>query len=253
MGFTRREPRYTVRAVVNGYVNAGALLLLIVSSIARAQVSLGEMISRDPLSFEPSAILVSNEALEKTHQRVETVLLRYMVGKKVDASSLARHVVSECIRYGFYPSFVLSLIHVESSFRPGVVSNAGAIGLMQVMPSTGFSIAQKLGIRVKSVQKVKRLLVNPYVNVSVGIYYLSRLRFRFLGVPHHYLPAYNAGPTVVSKQLKLGHKLYSSTLEYHDRIVGYMEELRDEGLDNPFFRGYEPNSSDLAFLMLASQ
>ena len=67
-------------------------------------------------------------------------------------------------RYGFDWRLISAQMYAESSFRPDVVSHAGAVGLMQIMPST----AKWLGVDPK-------LLTKPEVSISLGCYYDWRL------------------------------------------------------------------------------
>jgi len=63
---------------------------------------------------------------------------------------------------------------------------------MQIMPYVAESIAQELGIEWSG----DRTLFNPYLNIRIGIYYLSRLILDFKDV-RIALTAYNYGPTYV--------------------------------------------------------
>ena len=91
----------------------------------------------------------------------------------------------------FDPAFVLSVIEVESSFRIKVVSSAGAVGLMQVMPATAQVVADRYRIRYTGT----RSLTDPFTNVSIGVAYLAHLRdlYRDLS-PYFHVAAYNIGP-----------------------------------------------------------
>jgi hypothetical protein len=75
---------------------------------------------------------------------------------------------------------VASVVEVESTFRPTAGSHKGAVGLMQLLPSTaGMSRAR---------------LQNPRVNLDAGSAYLANLISRFDGDLGLALAAYNAGP-----------------------------------------------------------
>lgn len=100
-------------------------------------------------------------------------------------------VIQEAVERGLDPYLVAGLIRRESAFNPVVVSPAGAIGLMQIMPQTGRGLAQGAGIRRFNLD----LLKEPEVNVHLGVRYLHQLMRRF-GEDHlpTVLSAYNAGP-----------------------------------------------------------
>lgn len=77
-------------------------------------------------------------------------------------------------RYGVSRNFLYAFIRQESFYEPFVVSPAGAIGVMQIMPGTGKQIAKDiasdLGIRSYSAE----LLYNPEVNIPMGIFHLRK-------------------------------------------------------------------------------
>lgn len=99
--------------------------------------------------------------------------------------------------YQIDPFLVLAVIKVESSFRPEVVSYAGAIGLMQIKPIVVREVADELVLAVRSPEA---LLRDPLSNLQVGIHYLSYLRERFgANNWYHVLAAYNMGPTKVGR------------------------------------------------------
>ncbi len=92
----------------------------------------------------------------------------------------------------------ISLIRQESCFMDRVVSFAGAVGLMQVMPETGREIAENLGDKNYSPDSLK----NPEFNIRYGTYYLYKMFEKFGGNICCALASYNAGPHRVEKWLK---------------------------------------------------
>jgi len=105
---------------------------------------------------------------------------------------LAEVIYEEAIRYNQDPKFILALIAIESEYYNWAVSEKGAKGLMQIMPYVGKSLAQELGIEWSGDQT----LFNPYLNIRMGIHYLSQLMLDFKDVGTA-LTAYNYGPTYV--------------------------------------------------------
>jgi soluble lytic murein transglycosylase-like protein len=104
---------------------------------------------------------------------------------------------------GVDPHLVLSVIRQESFFRPDAVSHAGAIGLMQIMPATGSTLARRLGLR----RFERRQLFDPETSIRMGSEFLGQQVRAFdadttqelsieLG-----LAAYNAGPHNARKWL----------------------------------------------------
>jgi soluble lytic murein transglycosylase len=94
--------------------------------------------------------------------------------------------------YGIDPALLAAVIYTESHFRPHVRSASGAIGLMQLLPSTAEGIATRTG----GTKFVASDLDNPEINVRYGAWYLRHLRQHYAGLPNSMtlaLAAYNAG------------------------------------------------------------
>lgn len=87
-------------------------------------------------------------------------------------------------------AFVLAIARRESEFNPAVVSPAGALGLMQVMPGTARDTARDLGLTYSQA----RLLDDPAHNAVIGATFLAGLLERYDGNPVLVSAAYNAGP-----------------------------------------------------------
>ena len=85
------------------------------------------------------------------------------------------------------PGLVLGVMRQESSFDPKIVSNAGAHGLMQMMPQTAAQLAKASHI-------ADGPLSDPDVNMRLGVVYLDSLLAKFGGVVPYAVAAYNAGP-----------------------------------------------------------
>jgi soluble lytic murein transglycosylase-like protein len=79
-----------------------------------------------------------------------------------------------------------AVVETESRFAPHAVSPCGAVGLMQLLPSTG----EDYGVKD---------LRDPYANVDAGSRYLRVLLNRFHGRPDLAIAAYNTGPEVVAR------------------------------------------------------
>ena len=109
------------------------------------------------------------------------------------------------VRYGLYysdlvipdaqtntldPLFVFSVIRQESLFEGFVNSNAGARGLMQIIPATGAEISSQL---VWPYNYSDKDLYRPDVSVAFGTYYLAKNRALVNGDIYAALAAYNGG------------------------------------------------------------
>ncbi len=111
--------------------------------------------------------------------------------------------------YGISRELVRSLVATESNWRPDVVSDKGAVGLMQVMPSTALWLADDDVAplhRLDLPEGLTRtdwaaLLLDPELNALIGVGYLVRLLRRF-GDARLAVAAYNGGEGLVSKLLR---------------------------------------------------
>jgi len=96
------------------------------------------------------------------------------------------------------PLWVMAIIKVESGFWPHARSNRGAVGLMQVLPSTAREIGPEIGVSLQSDDDLK----DPDINLHLGVYYLSKLQQLFPFDDVAVLAAYNAGPGVTAQWRK---------------------------------------------------
>ena len=95
------------------------------------------------------------------------------------------------------PALVAAVIYQESKFRPRT-SEAGAEGLMQLLPSTAKFIARRSG----GTAFVPSDLGTPQVNIAYGTYYLRYLFDRYDGSSTLAVAAYNAGETNVDRWVR---------------------------------------------------
>lgn len=90
------------------------------------------------------------------------------------------------------PEMTLAIARRESEFDPGVISGAGARGLMQVMPATASAVAEDMGIA--AAHKTSRLTEDWDYNARLGARYLAGLAGGFRGNVVMMAAGYNAGP-----------------------------------------------------------
>lgn len=107
-------------------------------------------------------------------------------------------------RHNVDPGLVRAVIRTESNGDPTAVSNKGAQGLMQLMPST----AAELGVSNT---------FNPQENIEGGVRYLRQLLSRYGGDLDKALAAYNAGAGAVDKAKGVPH--YRETQEYVRKVT----------------------------------
>ena len=107
-------------------------------------------------------------------------------------------------RHNVDPNLVRAVVKVESNFNPNAVSRKGAMGLMQLMPSTA-----------------RQLKVNnpfdPEQNVDAGVRHLKQLLDNYGGNVKLTLAAYNAGAGAVARSSGVPH--YAETQSYVRRIT----------------------------------
>jgi len=102
---------------------------------------------------------------------------------------LAETILVESVTNKLDPLFVLALMKTESTFYNWSKSISGALGLMQILPSTGEELAGELNLKWDG----EGTLLNPYANVKMGVRYFSKLQERYKDTERS-LTAYNFGP-----------------------------------------------------------
>ena len=104
----------------------------------------------------------------------------------IDRDGIERIVHEAADRHNVDPALVRAVIETESNWNPSAVSRKGAVGLMQLMPTT----AQRFGASD---------FYTPQQNVEAGVTYLKTLLERYDGNLDLALAAYNAGEGAVDK------------------------------------------------------
>ncbi len=102
----------------------------------------------------------------------------------------------EAKRQGLDPYQIAGIIRQETVFNPAARSRANAIGLMQLLPSTGQAVARKNSLGGGRISTAD--LYNPVLNLQLGVAYVRELVERFDRF-EYVAAAYNGGPTRVSR------------------------------------------------------
>jgi soluble lytic murein transglycosylase-like protein len=131
----------------------------------------------------------------QSHQTLNRAFTAQDIDAAIDQAA-ARHNVD--------PSLVRSVVKVESNFNPNAVSRKGAMGLMQLMPST----ARSLNVSNP---------FDPQQNVDAGVRHLRRLLDSYGGDVRLSLAAYNAGSGAVARSA--GVPRFRETQNYVRRIT----------------------------------
>jgi transglycosylase-like protein with SLT domain len=113
-------------------------------------------------------------------------------------------IYREAVRNNLAPELVAAVVEAESDFRPKLVSNKNAQGLMQLIPETG----KLLGCDNP---------FNPEANVAAGTRYLRYLMDRYAGDQRLALAAYNAGEGTIERFG--GVPPFPETINYLQRVT----------------------------------
>ncbi len=113
---------------------------------------------------------------------------------------------------GLDPYLVASLIRQESEFNALALSRANAVGLMQLLPKTGKTVAKQVKLKGYSAPQ----LYTPAVNLELGTRYFKEMIDKYNGQFEYALAAYNAGSDRVGDWLGQGH--YRDPQEFVESI-----------------------------------
>ncbi len=128
--------------------------------------------------------------------------------------------------HGLESAWIYAIVRQESAFSIDARSQAGAIGLMQLMPSTAKEVASK----VKNQSFKTNDLFQPEINIELGASYLKQIYRQLQENPILATAAYNAGPSRVIKWLPEEPQAtdvwietvpFSETREYLKRVLAY--------------------------------
>ena len=121
------------------------------------------------------------------------------------------------------PALLAAVIYQESKFNSDAKSSSGAIGLMQLTPSTAKGIA----IRTHGSAFHTQDLYNPEINIRYGAWYLDNL-FQKYGDEREVLAAYNAGQGNVDRWRANGEPIqFAETRAYGERVEDLKRIYRD--------------------------
>ncbi|MFH1727115.1 MAG: lytic transglycosylase domain-containing protein [Pseudomonadota bacterium] len=167
-----------------------------------------------------------NPKVERNLSKTEVRTLIMNVMKQFNASirgseryKLAEFIIDESKVYDFDPLLVTSLIAVESSFNHKATSYVGAQGLMQLMPFVANDLAQQMNIDFSD----ETTLYNPYMNISIGLFFLKTLSELYKDNELYYLAAYNFGPTKIRSLISSGMKVPSA---YAKKVLNHYNDIK---------------------------
>jgi len=117
-------------------------------------------------------------------------------------------ITSASEQFGVDRVLIASVIRAESGFDPGAISNKGAVGLMQVLPTTAAYINTRMNLGFTG----PITLTDPATNITIGTAYLRYLLDRFEDMRTAII-AYNAG------EGRVQNWLMDYGLEIHGRRI----------------------------------
>lgn len=130
--------------------------------------------------------------------------------------------------FSIEPALLKAIMAAESGFNPTAVSPKGAVGLMQLMPST----AQRYGLAADAKKSIQQKLTDPNTNIRLGARYLRDLRQLFPNKPDLVIASYNAGEHAVQR--------YKNTIPPFPETRSYVQ------LVTQFYRVYRPVPAPVA-------
>ena len=140
-------------------------------------------------------------------------------GHHMTQSRLKQMIVQEATRTtNVTPSVALAVAKIESDFRPHVVSSAGAIGVMQIMPRTGRDL---FGLS-------RAELFDPAINIRAGVTFLEQLIDQYEGRVDLALSHYNGGSRVTAGPQP---KIIPVTRGYVIKVLAAAQTYQAEGRD----------------------
>ena len=190
----------------------GLLAIFSVCSVARAEVYVYEMpdgsrmITDHPINAKHSRVVRVAPTVKGAGQLASQKNSPVFREAPATYDRLIRRYADE---YGVDFALVKAIMQAESSFNPYAVSDKGARGLMQMMPST----AGQYGVQD---------IYNPRENIRAAVQHLKYLFDTFDHRPVLVIAAYNAGENAVKKHR--GIPPYEETENYVKKVLQYKRQ-----------------------------
>lgn len=181
------------------------------------------------LAFELAKLLEKRGASDEALRAVKSLAPDYLMYPMEDAPKefwraafpmpFREQLVRNARMSEIDPFVVAGLVRQESEFNPKAISRAYALGLTQVLPSTGRDLSRRTGIRPFNTA----MLFQPEINLRLGTYYIRMLLNSFAGKWEQALASYNGGRTRVLKWEEWGK--FNEPAEFIETIP--ITETRD--------------------------
>lgn len=152
--------------------------------------------------------------VKKTGETGATRIIEPSGEMRTRQAKLKAQINALAAQYQLPPALVHAVVTVESAYREDVVSDKGAIGLMQLMPGT----ASELNV------------ANPFeaqANLEGGVRYLAQQMRTFNHNTELALAAYNAGPDNV-RRYRNSVPPFAETRRYITRVIAYRDHYQTD-------------------------
>lgn len=179
-------------------------MMLAVASSAAALPLAAEIVSYTDQKGHRIYVNTEDKELEQAMSRGGlSGALKLMERRRNALEGIEEHINKEAKNYNVDPALVRAMIQVESAWNHLARSPKGALGLMQLLPTT----AARFGVTE---------LFDPFENITAGVRYLRFLLDRFNNNTELAVAAYNAGENAV--EANGGIPPYRETLRYVERL-----------------------------------
>lgn len=165
-------------------------------------------IKKSLAALATTTALMSSPSAQAQNVSTSSVSQQKEKPKKISKREIIRIIKRASQKYNVPANLIYAMVQTESAFRPYAVSSAGAVGLMQIIPSTG----EWLGVED---------LNDPEQNIMGGTKFIKYLLRRFDGDLEKAVAAYNAGPSAVIRHK--GIPPYKETQKYVKKVIERME------------------------------
>ncbi len=149
---------------------------------------------------------------ETEEMKPEEPVFKSKLDLKEQAAGIDEIIETLSEKYNVDSDFIKAIIKQESGFNPNATSKKGAMGLMQLMPST----AKSLGVKDA---------YNPWENIEGGVKHIRGLLDKYSNNQELALAAYNAGEGAVKKYG--GIPPYKETQNYVKSIMGAYTKVKE--------------------------
>lgn len=202
----RKQDLKLVRALLTRRVGAGVCAALVALTTSAPSV----LADADIYSYvSPNGTVYMTNV--PTGRKFIPVRGRGRYHESVSDRELEEAVARYANEYRLSPALLLAVMKAESAFNPTVISKAGAVGLMQLIPET----AIRHGVRN---------LYDTKENIGGGAKHLRYLLDRFHGNIRLALAAYNAGERNVDRYRQIPP--FKETRTYVKKVMGFYRDYR---------------------------